>query len=120
MVKFAYTDLMRAADMRRLCLVMVAIAGTATATTALAQTKIARHASRTAMDERVVAKNDALALNNLYSDSFAPTAHSRWGASSQFPPVRAHPPVEPEGGFSIRAGRDNPGEPMTGGLKFRF
>ncbi len=120
MVKFAYMDLMRAAEMRRLCLVMVAIVGSAAATGAVAQTKIPRHTAHSGGNEGVVAKNDALALNNLYSDSFAPAAHSHWGASSQFPPVRAHPPVEPEGGFSIRAGRDNPGEPMTGGLKFRF
>ena len=113
MVNFPCTDLMRAADMRRLCLVMVGIAGTAMATSALAQPKFGRAHS-------AIPKYDTLALANPYPDPYEQPFRARKGGAEQFPPVRSHPPVEPQAGFSIRAGRDNPGEPMTGGLKFRF
>jgi len=113
MVNFPCTDLMRAADMRRLCLVMVGIAGTAMATGAVAQPKFGRA-------HRVVLNYDTLALASPYPDPHEQPFRSAKHGAEAFPPLRSHPPVEPQGGFSIRAGRDNPGEPMTGGLKFRF
>jgi len=40
--------------------------------------------------------------------------------SDDFLRLATSPPVEPKGGFTIKAGRDSPNEPMTGGLMFRF
>jgi len=105
--------------MTRLGLIVFGLAAV-TATQAFAQSKIARmpHVARVAAGETVVPRSeDSLALNNAFSD---PYAKGLKGGAGQFPPIRSHPPVEPQGGFSIRAGRDNPDEPMTGGLKFRF
>jgi hypothetical protein len=106
--------------MRRLCLIAIGLVGSAAATDAVAQTKPGRlHVARTTT-ETVVPRNDPLALNNVASDSSPTPYRVQSGYAAQFPPIRSHPPVEPQGGFSIRAGRDNPDEPMTGGLKFRF
>ena len=55
-----------------------------------------------------------------FSDPYAPPVGSGQLKSAEFPaPERARPPV-PEGGFSLKAGRDSPDAPFTGGLKFRF
>ena len=40
--------------------------------------------------------------------------------SADFLRLATSPPVEPKGGFTIKAGRDSPDAPMTGGLMFRF
>lgn len=103
--------------MRRLCLVVVGVAGSALATQAVAQTKHGRAQAPKA--ETVVPQYDALALNNALTDPYGSPVRGQRTAA-QFPPIRSHPLVEPQGGFSLRAGRDNPNEPMTGGLKFRF
>ena len=39
---------------------------------------------------------------------------------ARFTPIRSSPPVEPQGGLSINAGRESPDAPFTGGLKLRF
>ena len=41
-------------------------------------------------------------------------------AAAGFPPAEPTVPQEPQGGFSITAGRESPDAPMTGGLMFRF
>jgi hypothetical protein len=55
-----------------------------------------------------------------FSDPYAPPVGSGKLKSAEFPAPERAPPVDPQGGFSITAGRDAPGAPMTGGLKFRF
>ena len=55
-----------------------------------------------------------------FSDPYAPPVGAGQFKSAEFPaPERARPAV-PEGGFSLKAGRDSPDAPFTGGLKFRF
>jgi hypothetical protein len=77
-----------------------------------------------------VAKPDAWRAASLgdipFSDPYAPPVGSgkRIGSGKAkgtefLAPVRALP-SEPQGGFTIRAGRDSPDAPMTGGLMFRF
>jgi len=55
-----------------------------------------------------------------FSDPYAAPVGSgkAKGASFQLPDRTL--PAEPQGGFTIRAGRDSPDAPMTGGLMFRF
>jgi hypothetical protein len=42
------------------------------------------------------------------------------GKGAEFPVPERTLPAEPQGGFTIKAGRDSPDAPMTGGLMFRF
>jgi hypothetical protein len=55
-----------------------------------------------------------------FSDPYAAPVGSgkAKGASFQLPDRAV--PAEPQGGFTIKAGRDSPDAPMTGGLMFRF
>jgi hypothetical protein len=55
-----------------------------------------------------------------FSDPYAAPVGSgkAKGASFQLPDRAL--PTEPQGGFTIKAGRDSPDAPMTGGLMFRF
>ena len=105
--------------MRRLCVLAIGVLGVSAATEAAAQPKLGRaHAPKVVAGESVVSQYDALALNKTYADPYLSSYHGI--KTADFAPIQRRQPVEPQGGFSIRAGRDNPGEPMTGGLKFRF
>jgi hypothetical protein len=71
-----------------------------------------------------IVKSAPLRAANLgdisFSDPYAPPFGSGKVKGGDFPLPERTLPAEDEGGFSIRAGRDGPGAPMTGGLKFRF
>jgi hypothetical protein len=67
------------------------------------------------------AASNAASLNDIsFSDPYAAPVGSRKLKGAGFPAPERAPPVEPQGGFSVTAGREAPGAPMTGGLKFRF
>ena len=55
-----------------------------------------------------------------FSDPYAPPVGARKVKGAAFLLPERAMPADPKGGFSISVGRDAPGEPMTGGLKFRF
>lgn len=55
-----------------------------------------------------------------FSDPYAPPVGSGKVKSAEFPLPERSLPADAQGGFSLTAGRDSPGAPMTGGLKFRF
>ena len=55
-----------------------------------------------------------------FSDPYAPPVGSGKVKSAEFPLPERTLPAAAQGGFSIRAGREAPDAPMTGGLKFRF
>jgi len=69
-------------------------------------------------------KSAGLASGSLgdiaFSNPYAPPIGSSKLKGADFPVPERTLPTEDESGFSIRAGRDGPGAPMTGGLKFRF
>jgi len=69
-------------------------------------------------------KSAALRATSLghisFSDPYAPPAGSEKVKAEDFPVPERTLPADAEGGFSLTAGRDAPGAPMTGGLKFRF
>lgn len=109
----------RALLMRRFFVVAIGVIGASAATDGVAQPKMGRtHAPKPLTGESIVRQSDALALNKTFSDPYLSSYHGI--KTADFAPIQRRPPVEPQGGFSIRAGRDNPGDPMTGGLKFRF
>lgn len=54
------------------------------------------------------------------TDPYATPLGARKGKGQDFLSLVSSPPVEPKGGFTIKAGRDSPDAPMTGGLMFRF
>jgi hypothetical protein len=55
-----------------------------------------------------------------FSDPYAPPIGSGKVKSGDFPLPERAIPVEPQGGFSLHAGKDAPDAPMRGGLMFRF
>jgi hypothetical protein len=55
-----------------------------------------------------------------FSDPYAPPIGSGKVKSAGFPLPERTLPVEPQGGFSLHAGKDAPDAPMRGGLMFRF
>jgi hypothetical protein len=55
-----------------------------------------------------------------FSDPYAPPVGPSKGKRVGLPAPERSVPTDPQGGFSIRAGRDSPDAPMTGGLVFRF
>ena len=55
-----------------------------------------------------------------FSDPYAPPVGSGKAKSADFPLPERTLPVEPQGGFSLHAGKDAPDAPMRGGLMFRF
>ncbi len=69
-------------------------------------------------------KSAALRTGSLgdisFSNPYAPPVGTGKLKGAEFPLPERTVRAEDEGGFSIRAGRDAPGAPMTGGLKFRF
>ena len=71
-----------------------------------------------------IVKSAALRSGSLGDISFSNPYASPVGSGklkgAEFPLPERTLPAEDEGGLSIRAGRDAPGAPMTGGLKFRF
>jgi hypothetical protein len=62
----------------------------------------------------------AASLGVPISDPYAPPLGSGKPKSADFLRLETSPPVEPKGGFTLKAGRDSPDAPMTGGLMFRF
>ena len=55
-----------------------------------------------------------------FSDPYAPPVGGRKAKGAAFLLPERAMPADPQGGFSISVGREAPGEPMTGGFKFRF
>ena len=55
-----------------------------------------------------------------FSDPYAPPAGSGKPKSTQFSLPERALPTDPQGGFSLHAGKDSPDAPMRGGLMFRF
>ncbi|RBP12187.1 hypothetical protein DFR50_11416 [Roseiarcus fermentans] len=55
-----------------------------------------------------------------FSDPYGSPVGVSKGKGAGFPPSETTVPVQPQGGFTIKAGRDSPDAPMTGGLMFRF
>ncbi len=108
--------------MKRLCLTIVGVvcvtAGTAKAESLSA--KPARpHLARTATFEAAAAKSGSLG-GISFSDPYAPPVGVRKTKIARFPTIQTDAPVEPKGGLSLFAGRDNPDAPFTGELKFRY
>ena len=71
------------------------------------------------MREAAISKN-AGAGGIRFSDPSASPGPAWKAMSEQFSPSRTNPPVSPQGGFSLSAGRESPDAPFTGGLKLRF
>lgn len=55
-----------------------------------------------------------------FSDPYGSPVRVPDSMIARFTPMRSSPPVEPQGGISINAGRESPDAPFTGGLKLRF
>ncbi|MGO9420345.1 hypothetical protein [Roseiarcus sp.] len=55
-----------------------------------------------------------------FSNPYAPPVGAGKLKSTDFTLPERPLPADPQGGFSITAGRESPDAPMTGGLKFRF
>jgi hypothetical protein len=116
---------MRTLDVKRFCLIVVglacAVAGTAEAESpSVAQWKPARpHAAKTTTLKAAATKSGSLG-DIQFSDPYAPPVGAGKTTIAQFPAIRTDPPVAPQGGLSLTAGRDSPDAPFTGGLKFRF
>jgi hypothetical protein len=55
-----------------------------------------------------------------FSDPYTPLVGSGKGKSADFSLPERTLPAEPQGGFSLHAGKDAPDAPMRGGLMFRF
>ena len=55
-----------------------------------------------------------------FSDPYAPPVGTQKAAIARFPTVPTEVPVDPQGSFSLTAGRNSPDAPFTGGVKFRF
>ena len=105
--------------MKRLCLVGLGLLGAVAA--AKAETPGAHHSKPVrAHAVKVAASNSGGLAGVAFSDPYAPPVGAGKTAQSQFPAPPTDDPVEVKGGFSLTAGRDAAGEPMTGGLKFRF
>ena len=108
--------------MTRLWLVVIGlvylVAATAEAQTlSVARLKPARpHAAKTSGAVSKSAGLDGI----TFSDPYAPPVGAQKTVIAKFPEIRSDPPVEPQGGLSLTAGRDSPDAPFTGGLKFRF
>jgi hypothetical protein len=110
--------------MKRLCLVGVGFLCSVAAANAesptVAHSKPVRAHAAKATGVKVIASNNGLAGVN-FSDPYAPPVGTQKAAAvTKFPAPPTDDPVEVKGGFSLTAGRDAAGEPMTGGLKFRF
>jgi hypothetical protein len=107
--------------MKRLCLVGVGLLCSVAAADAdpLVQSKLVRPHAKAARAVDSTSKSEGLA-GVAFSDPYAPPVGAGKTAQSQFPAPPTDDPVEVKGGFSLTAGRDAAGEPMTGGLKFRF
>ena len=77
------------------------------------------HAAKARMVKSAALKAGTLG-DISFSDPYAPPVGSGKVKGPEFPAPERAPPVDPQGGFSITAGRDSAGGPMTGGLKIRF
>jgi hypothetical protein len=55
-----------------------------------------------------------------FSNPYAPPVGAPRVKNVGLPEPERHVPTDPQGGFTIKAGRDSPDAPMTGGLMFRF
>ena len=110
--------------MRRLCLVglglLCSVAATKAESPSVAHPKPARMHEVKATTVKVGASDsNSLAAVN-FSDPYAPPMGAKKAAVARFPTVSTKAPVDPQGGFSLTAGRESPDAPFTGGLKFRF
>lgn len=105
--------------MNRLCLVGLGLL-CSVATTKAESAKPARAHLVKAMTVRVVASNKGGLAGVNFSDPYAPPVGTQKAGIARFPTVPTEAPVDPQGGFSLTAGRDSPDAPFTGGVKFRF
>ena len=114
----------KALRMSRLCLVGLGLLNSVAATKAegptVARSKPARMVALNAATVRVVASNSGSLAGVKFSDPYAPPVGTQNAAIARFPTVLTKAPVDPQGGFSLTAGRDSPDAPFTGGIKFRF
>ena len=72
------------------------------------------------MTVKVIALNRGGLASVNFSDPYAPPVGTQKAAIARFPTVPTEVPVDPQGSFSLTAGRDSPDAPFTGGVKFRF
>jgi hypothetical protein len=109
--------------MKRLCLVGVGLLCSVAAAKAedpgVPHSKPVRAHAVKATTVKVVDSNGGLAGVGI-SDPYAPPVGAQKAVAVRFPALPTEAPVEPQGGFSLTAGRDSPDAPFTGGLKFRF
>jgi hypothetical protein len=104
--------------MKPLCLTVVGLVCTIAATADAESLSAARpHAAKKSTLE---ASKSASFVGIGFSDPYGSPVHVRKTMIAQFPPIRTGPPAEPQGGFSLTAGRDAPDAPFTGGFKLRF
>jgi hypothetical protein len=109
----------RALHMNRLCLVGLGLL-CSVATTKAESAKPARAHPVKAMTAKVVASNRGGLAGVNFSNPYAPPVGTQKAAIARFPTVPTEALVDPQGGFSLTAGRDSPDAPFTGGVKFRF
>jgi hypothetical protein len=107
--------------MKRLCLVACGFLCTLAVADAapLVRSKLAHPHAKAAKAVGSTSNSEGLA-GVAFSDPYAPPVGAGKTAQTQFRAPPTDDPVEVKGGFSLTAGRDAAGEPMTGGLKFRF
>ena len=111
---------MRALDMRALCLIGVGlVCSVASVAEAESPSAPRPHAAKKSTLVASVSKSASVGGNG-FSDRYESTGNAWKAMSAQFSPVHTDPPVVPQGGFSLTAGRDSPDAPFTGGLKLRF
>ena len=107
--------------MNRLYVIMIGVVCTvamADAQSLAVQSKPARARVKVATVAGSASRNGSLG-GIKFSNPYAPPVGTGKTAIAQFPAMTTDP-VEPQSGISFTAGRDAPGEPMTGGLKLRF
>ncbi len=106
--------------MKTLCLTIVGlvplVAGVAEAETL---STAPSHASKH-LTHQAALSNPASANSGRSSDPYGSPVRVPDSLVARFTPIRTSPPVQPQGGISINAGRESPDAPFTGGLKLRF
>ena len=99
------------------CLVALSQAAAQDSTTVARSAK--PHQPKATSAKSALAKTASLGLLPI-SDPYAPPVGSARVKNVGLPQPEREVPSDPQGGFTIRAGRDSPDAPMTGGLMFRF
>ncbi len=106
--------------MKALCLIAVGLVCLVAGAAEAESLSVSRpHAAKRSTHEAALPRTASIGGHRSSDPNVS--AGPAWKAmSEQFSPDRKNPPVGPQGGFSLTAGRDSPDAPFTGGLKLRF